>query len=89
MTTKILTLWSVYLDTFGKLHLRIPDDEGFYPITSISIMRAKSWKIYSAPNKYVICILSDFVRYEGMPDFVIKDPGILTAFFLENGVTIS
>ncbi len=86
MTTRILSAWSIYLDTFGKLHLRIPGDENLYPVHSFSKMRAKSWKIYTAPNHYIICVLSDSVRYEDMPDFVIKDPGIMTAFFLENGV---
>ena len=82
-----LLKWSLFLDTTGKVNFRSLD--ATFAIHSVTISRSGGWRIFSSPESSVLCILTQNVRCENYPDFVIKQPRIISSFFVENGVKIN
>lgn len=85
--SQTLSSWSLFLDSSSQVNLRTQNMN--FVIHSVTKIGPKSWRIFSAPGTSVLCILTDHVRYEQYPDFVIRHPGIISSFFMENSVKIN
>lgn len=59
-----------------------------YKIVDVKYLRPRTWRFYSAPNTYVLAILSDSVRIQSDPDFVVRFPETINDFLKSNGMII-
>jgi hypothetical protein len=78
MATRVVNTWSLYLED-GNVHIKVPTLD--YKIVKVQHMKPGGWRIYRNQTDYILVVLSDQVRFETDPNYVIKHPDTINMFF--------
>ena len=83
--------WSLFFDTDQKINIRLPQKEPFV-VGKVEFMKAGAWRFYipegHIPKKYVLAVLSENVRCEIHPNYIIKFPSQINGFLKTYGVNV-
>ena len=83
--------WSLFFDTDQKINIRLPQKESFV-LKKVEFMKAGAWRFYVPegymPQRYILAVLSDDVRCEIHPNYIIKSPSQINGFLKTYGIKV-
>ncbi|HMP28059.1 MAG TPA: hypothetical protein PKD85_00580 [Saprospiraceae bacterium] len=79
MTSRIITNeWSLFLEA-DQVYIKTLSEN--HLIVKAKYIRPGGWRIYITQTDYILATLSDHVRFETDPTFIINHPDTINLFF--------
>lgn len=83
---KVYANWSFFIRN-GLVYIRIENLERL--LDRAMFIKSGAWRFYFSPGStYSLVILSSNVRFEGLPDFIIRSPEIINVFLKEKNIRV-